>query len=147
MCLWYFGTVLHFARDVRQFAFCVCKLLDLCVKKKKKKWLNLENVCKQLLYVLYVSFLRYSINYNSKHPSSLENQRVLPQHAHALLIEPMLLYWAGHWGCSDKQINVLIVPQSHIVYTFDGINLCLLIAIKLELKKEKNNISPKLYLL
>ncbi len=45
------NAVLHFARDVRCFAFCV-QFLELCVKfkkkKKKKKRQSFENVCKQL---------------------------------------------------------------------------------------------------
>ncbi len=39
--------MLHFARDVRHFAFCV-QFLDLCVKFRKKKRQSFENVCKLL---------------------------------------------------------------------------------------------------
>ncbi len=40
------NAVLHFARDVRHFTFCV-QFLDLCVKFGKKE-ANFENVWKQL---------------------------------------------------------------------------------------------------
>ncbi len=41
------NAVLHFARDVRHFAFCVCNS-RICVYSFEKKRQSFKNVCKQL---------------------------------------------------------------------------------------------------